>query len=285
MRFFLNPLGPPFDITDVGGSPGGDVGLLTGDTGGAVGPDGSGNINLLGTSAQGVSSSGAGSTITWTIADASTTQKGVSELATDAESIAGMDAGRTVAPSSLKAKLGTQTSHGLPVGAGTTSAISWTAEPSNGQILIGSTGNAPVLATLSAGTGIIVTNSAGNIEIATEPNLSGTGTTTDASTLDLITLAISATPGSYLLQGRIIAYNYSAGNAGAVYRILAGFTSTGLAATKIDIEDKYHAESASLDDADCNIIASGATIIVRATGVAATTIKWKADFEYSYVAG
>lgn len=57
------------------------------------------------------------------------------------------------------------TSHGVLLGNGT-SAITATSELSNGQILIGSTGNAPVAATLTAGSNVTITNSAGGITIA-----------------------------------------------------------------------------------------------------------------------
>jgi hypothetical protein len=103
---------------------------------------------------------GAGSAVTWETPGAGTT------FASDAETIAGTVTNKAVAPSNLKAKLGTQTSHGLPYGAGDSSAIVWTAEPSNGQILIGKTGDVPALATITAGTNITVTNGAGTITIS-----------------------------------------------------------------------------------------------------------------------
>lgn len=59
----------------------------------------------------------------------------------------------------------TLTNHGLLVGAGTT-AITQLAAASNGQLPIGSTGADPVLATLSAGTGISISNGAGTITIS-----------------------------------------------------------------------------------------------------------------------
>lgn len=51
--------------------------------------------------------------------------------------------------------------------AGTAGLLTTTAAPTNGQLLIGSTGVAPVAATLTAGTGITITNGAGSITIAT----------------------------------------------------------------------------------------------------------------------
>jgi len=50
---------------------------------------------------------------------------------------------------------------------GTAGLLTTTAAPTNGQILIGSTGAAPALATLTAGTNIAITNSAGAITINT----------------------------------------------------------------------------------------------------------------------
>ena len=59
----------------------------------------------------------------------------------------------------------TLTNHGLLVGAGT-AAITQLADATNGQLPIGSTGADPVLATLTAGTGITITNGAGSITIS-----------------------------------------------------------------------------------------------------------------------
>lgn len=64
------------------------------------------------------------------------------------------------------------TAHGFLIGNGT-SPVTVTAAPTNGQIPIGSTGLDPVLATITAGAGISVTNAAGSITIAA----SGTGFT------------------------------------------------------------------------------------------------------------
>lgn len=60
----------------------------------------------------------------------------------------------------------TLTNHGLLVGAGT-AAITQLGVATNGQLPIGSVGADPVLATLTAGTGISISNGAGTITIAT----------------------------------------------------------------------------------------------------------------------
>lgn len=56
------------------------------------------------------------------------------------------------------------TAHSLPVAQGS-SAFSFLGPLSNGQLLIGSTGSNPVAATLTAGTNITISNSAGGITI------------------------------------------------------------------------------------------------------------------------
>ena len=74
---------------------------------------------------------------------ASTSQIGVSLLATDAETIAGTVSDHVIVPTSLKAKLGTQTQYALPVGTGDTAAIGWLSVGGTGEGLMGSTGANP----------------------------------------------------------------------------------------------------------------------------------------------
>ena len=123
------------------------------------------NLDIVGTAAQGISTSGATNVVTITASDATTTQKGVLETSTDAESIAGSATDVAVTPASLGAKLGTQTSNGLAYGGGTTAALNWLGEATDGQLLIGNTGSPPTLATLTAGIGITITNGSGSITI------------------------------------------------------------------------------------------------------------------------
>jgi hypothetical protein len=64
----------------------------------------------------------------------------VGSFASDPETIAGTVANKAVAPSNLKAKLGTQTVHALPIGNSDSLALNWLAVGLNGQTLMGSTG-------------------------------------------------------------------------------------------------------------------------------------------------
>jgi hypothetical protein len=130
-------------------------------------PDASGNISIIGGEGIDVTGQGPGKVVTIAGENATTGNRGIARVATNAETIMGnASTNELVNPAALKAKLGVQTSHGIAYGAGVTNAIAWTAELSNGQLVIGSTGNIPVLATLTAGSGIGITNAAGSITIA-----------------------------------------------------------------------------------------------------------------------
>jgi len=123
-------------------------------------------INLLGTAAQGISSSGAGNTVTLTIADATEIQKGVVELATDAEAIGGADTSRAIVSTSLKAKLGTQTANSIAYGTGDTLAFGWTNALTDGMIVIGATAGTPEAANItSIGGTVTITNGANTINL------------------------------------------------------------------------------------------------------------------------
>lgn len=150
------------------GSGASPIQTLTGNSGGPVGPDPSYNINVVGNNGVGIDVVGNAGANTLTIRglQSSTTQFGVVKLATNAQAIAGTDTNNAITSSALTAKLGTQTANGLPIGAGSSSALSWTAAPTNGQILIGGTGVSPSLNTLTAGSGISITNASNSITIA-----------------------------------------------------------------------------------------------------------------------
>jgi hypothetical protein len=97
----------------------------------------------------------------------------------------------------------TFTANGILLGNGT-SAIAATSALTDGQLLIGSTGNAPSVATLTAGSGVTITNGSGTITIAASnqnPWTEVTGTTQAmavnnsyvANNAALVTLTLPAT--------------------------------------------------------------------------------------------
>lgn len=180
----------------------------------------SNNIDIAGTSAQGVSTSGATDTVTITVADATVTTKGVAKFATaDFVVTAGevtlsgaaasdsfvTDSGTGTPAAGILNVLGgtgvntagatdtvtinidspviaanggtgatSLTDGGILLGSGT-GAVTVTSQPTNGQLLVGSTGVDPVLATLTEGEGIDITEGAGTITISGEDAAAGVG--------------------------------------------------------------------------------------------------------------
>jgi hypothetical protein len=109
---------------------------------------------------------------------------------------------------------------------GTGGLLTTTAAPTNGQLLIGSTGAAPVAATLTAGTGISVTNGAGSITIANTGLLSFTTT--------LAGLTATTTSGAVALGGTLGATSGGTGYSSyAIGDILYASSTTALSALAV----------------------------------------------------
>ena len=140
-----------------------------------------------------------GGTITYTLGantlnidgtPATTTQQGVVELATSAETITGADTTRAVTPSGLNAKLGAQTLRGVIVGGGSTAALSVTSAGSSNQVLLGNTGADPFFGTIpnaALDNSAITLNNGNNITVTGSPvslggaaSIAVTGTTNRA---------------------------------------------------------------------------------------------------------
>lgn len=160
------------------GSPGIDT--VTSNSGGAVSPDGVGNLDLLGDNTSGINIVGTPASNLQTVSgiQASESQRGTVELATSAETTTGTSTALAVHPAGLNTKLGAQTSNGLIYGqGGAGSNLGALAEATNGQLPIGSTGNPPTLGTLTAGNGMTITNGAGSITL--DADVAGPGSSTD----------------------------------------------------------------------------------------------------------
>ncbi|MDB4414395.1 hypothetical protein N9265_00020 [bacterium] len=139
----------------------------------------------------------------------------------------------------------TFTDGALVVGSGT-GALTSLAQATNGQLIIGSTGADPVLGTITGGSNITVTNTAGGISIAatglgsgTVQTVSANGTengltlTSDGDTVDpVITLggALTGVANSQLVNDSVILGTTEV-DLGATATTLAGLTLTGVTAT------------------------------------------------------
>jgi hypothetical protein len=96
---------------------------------------------------------------------------------------------------------------------GTAGLIGNAAAMTNGQLLIGSTGVAPVVANLTAGAGISITNGAGTISISNSTGTAGEATTAFLATTQQNNFAVTA----------VVLHRFSAAGAGGSVTI-TGFT-------------------------------------------------------------
>lgn len=236
-------------------------------------------IDVLGNTTQGVHvTNTAPFTETVTVDDSTTTQKGVVLLASNAEALAGVNTAKAMTPDDVQVKVGLQTLNGLAYGAGSAAAIQWLGAATNGQIPIGSTGNPPQLAFITSIDGsITITNGPGSIDLSVSNEHTGTATTVNAVTANIITVALGAVAGTFQFEARVKAFE-STTPAGAGYNVYGTFRTDGATATLIGNQDVFN-EDAALSTADAYFIASGNNAVLQVLGVAGLTINWVAETE------
>ncbi len=219
--------------------PPGFVETLTGNSGGAVGPDGADNINTVGTGSITV----IGNPVTNT----------------------------------LTAELTGLTDHSLLVGAGT-ATITNLGVATNGQIPIGSAGADPVLANITSMDGTVtITNGAGTIDLSVTNEFVGTATTVGAVTANVITVPLGAVAGAFQFEARVKGFE-TTGPSAAGYNVYATFRTDGAAATLVGNQDVFN-EDAALIAANAYFIASGNDAVLQVLGVAGLTINWSGETE------
>lgn len=103
--------------------------------------------------------------------------------------------------------------------------------------------------------------------------LQGTGTTVGATTADIVTFSLGATPGTFFFTFQIAAFE-SGTPSGAGYGSFSTARTTGAAATIVGDTDSVVHEEAALITTDFNLVASGNNVILRVTGVAGLTVDW-----------
>jgi hypothetical protein len=241
-------------------------------------PGGSTGIVNQVTGTNGVTASPTTGNVVVSGVQSTTTQIGVVTLATNAETVAGTDTSKVTTPDDIKAKLGTQTLHGLAYGNSTTGAVQWLAEATDGQIPIGDTGGVPILANIISSNGTVtVTNGPGSIDLSVTNENVGTATTVGAVTSDIITIPLGGVAGTFQFEARVKAFD-AATPSGAGYNIYATLRTDGATATLIGNQDVFN-EDAALSDADAYFIASGNNAVLQVLGVTGLTINWSAETE------
>jgi len=241
MRFAFNPFTDKLDITGIG--PGvTSVDFLTGNSGGQVAADAGFNIFVLGDNASGIDTIGNLSPNTLTIFGlaSSTTQVGTTRYASNAEAAAQTIGTAALTPSNITSLFSTSplpsaqggtglsspAAHQLIVTNGS-SAYTPLGVASNGQIPIGSIGSNPVLAAITQGTGITVTNGPGTITIASTVTggitaISGDSGTTSASTISLLATATVGSSVNFAASASQIVLNVTDANNNTFYGLGSG---------------------------------------------------------------
>lgn len=214
MRFVINPFTELLDVASLVGSGAPPVETLTGNDGVVVGANPTTfNINVLGNNSTGINITGNAGTNTLTVAGiaSSTTQVGTTAYATNAQAAAQASTSVALTPSNITSMFSTNplpasqggtglsspAAHSLIVTEGS-SAFTVLGVASNGELPIGSIGSDPVLATLTAGTGITITNGPGSITIAATTGTLTWQTISASQTLAVDNGYICVSPGGAL---------------------------------------------------------------------------------------
>ena len=110
----------------------------------------------------------------------------------------------------------------------------------------------------------------------------GSVTTSDATPTSLIVFTAAAAATVYQLEVRIAAFN-ATDVAGAGYLLEGAIRTDGATVTLITPVDETLSEEANMVASDIDFIASGNTLILQVTGIAAKTIRWNAVLTYVQV--
>lgn len=143
---------------------------------------------------------------------------------------------------------------------GTAGLLTTTTAPTNGQLLIGSTGAAPVAATLTQGTGITITNAAGSITVA------NSGVTSVGLSMPAVLGTVSGSP---VTTTGTLSFSLSTQTANTFFAGPTSSTATPTfrAITMGDLPIKLYGESASAQVAP---VASGTNSVAIGSGSTST---------------
>ena len=130
--------------------------------------------------------------------------------------------------------------------------------------------------------GIHDTGSGNTITISLTNRQTGLLTTTDASVQTIITFPLGATPGVYLFDGTVQAYDIT-DVAGGAYNYATGIRTDGATGTILGTEFKDVFEDLAMSAADFNANVSGNNLIIQVQGLAGKTLHWNAFLSYRFV--
>lgn len=139
--------------------------------------------------------------------------------------------------------------------------------------------------TPGGGTQGIMTSGAGNTITITIDSLAldGVATTVGATTADVITFALGATPGAYTFDAKAVGFTTAGGPLGVGYTLVGAVRTTGAAAVLLPSQALDSFEEGALSAGNFAIVVSGNNAIFRVTGTVGTTINWRVIAEYVFI--
>jgi len=120
-----------------------------------------------------------------------------------------------------------------------------------------------------------------NLEVIITNRLQGTATTTDATSVAIITFTPTVV-GTYTIETRIAAYNTTL-STGAGYSLFGTARFDGVNSNLCGTADRIVNEEAGMENVSTTFSVSGANILINAVGLVGSTINWSAVSLYTYV--
>lgn len=104
--------------------------------------------------------------------------------------------------------------------------------------------------------------------------------TIGAVTSEVTVINLGATPSIGIFVSRVVGFN-SASNDGVGYVLTASAKTDGVTASIVQAQDKIIFEDVSLLTADANVTVNGNAVTITVLGVAATTIDWVIETNFT----
>ncbi len=125
-------------------------------------------------------------------------------------------------------------------------------------------------------------NNSDNLFIELTNRVTGLITTLNANPVTIISLNLGSTPGVYVIEGDLTAFNLT-DIAGASYTFVGAAITDGVIATEIAVENKNVFEQVTMTAADFNYGVTGNTAFLQVIGIVGKVINWNALFTYRFI--
>ena len=93
---------------------------------------------------------------------------------------------------------------------------------------------------------------------------------------------MGATPGTFIVEGNVVAFNSSTPSSG-VFTYIGGYRTDGATATELGVEFHDDFKDVAMTNSDIFLNVSGNNILVQVQGEAALTINWNALLTFRQV--